>query len=114
MYEKFTDRSRKVMSLANEEALRLKHDYVGTEHVLVALVREGSGVAAIILKNLGLDLHKIRTRVEEFVQRGRIEIPPKELPLTPRTKHLVENSLEEARKLRHSYVGTEHLLLGLL
>src|SRR6202165_5655749 len=114
MYERFTDRARKVMQLANQEAQRFNHEYIGTEHILLGLVKEGSGVAANVLKNLDIDLRKIRLEVEKIVQWGRNMVPLGKLPQTPRAKKVIEYSIEEARNLNHNYVGTEHLLLGLL
>src|SRR5437899_12056175 len=114
MYERFTDRARKVMQLANQEAQRLNHEYIGTEHVLLGLVKEGSGVAANVLKNLDIDLRKIRLEVEKLVQSGPDMVTLGKLPQTPRAKKVIEYSIEEARNLNHNYVGTEHLLLGLL
>src|SRR6266446_6115544 len=114
MYERFTDRARKVMQLANQEAQRFNHEYIGTEHILLGLVKEGSGVAANVLKNLDIDLRKIRLEVEKIVQAGPDMINMGKLPLTPRAKKVIEYSVEEARNLNHNYVGTEHLLLGLL
>ncbi len=116
MYERFTDRARKVMQLANQEAQRFNHEYIGTEHVLLGLVKEGSGVAANVLKNLDVDLRKIRLEVERIVQPGASgdQVVMGRLPHTPRAKKVIEYSIEEARNLNHNYVGTEHLLLGLL
>lgn len=114
MYERFTDRARKVMQLANQEAQRLNHEYIGTEHILLGLVKEGSGVAANVLKNLDVDLRKIRLEVEKLVQSSPEVGTPGKLPQTPRAKKVIEYSIEEARNLNHNYVGTEHLLLGLL
>ncbi|MEO2089017.1 MAG: Clp protease N-terminal domain-containing protein, partial [Gemmataceae bacterium] len=116
MYERFTDRARKVMQLANQEAQRFNHEYIGTEHILLGLVKEGSGVAANVLKNLDVDLRKIRLEVERIVQHGQggDQVVMGRLPHTPRAKKVIEYSIEEARNLNHSYVGTEHLLLGLL
>jgi ATP-dependent Clp protease ATP-binding subunit ClpC len=114
MYERFTDRARKVMQLANQEAQRFNHEYVGTEHVLLGLVKEGSGVAANVLKNLDVDLRKIRLEVEKIVQSGPEMVTMGKLPQTPRAKKVFEYAIEEARNLNHNYVGTEHLLLGLL
>src|ERR687895_2448001 len=114
MYERFTDRARKVMQLANQEAQRFNHEYVGTEHVLLGLVKEGSGVAANVLKNLDVDLRKIRVEVEKLVQTGPDMVTMGKLPQTPRAKKVIEYAIEEARNLNHNYVGTEHLLLGLL
>jgi ATP-dependent Clp protease ATP-binding subunit ClpA len=114
MYERFTDRARKVMQLANQEAQRFNHEYIGTEHILLGLVKEGDGVAANVLKNLHADLRKIRLEVEKLVQVEPDQIHPGKLPQTPHAKKVIEYSIEEARKLEHKYVGTEHLLLGLL
>ena len=116
MYERFTDRARKVMQLANQEAQRFNHEYIGTEHVLLGLVKEGSGVAANVLKNLDVDLRRIRIEVERIVQPGAggDQVVMGRLPHTPRAKKVIEYSIEEARNLNHNYVGTEHLLLGLL
>src|SRR5262245_39031387 len=116
MYERFTDRARKVMQLANQEAQRFNHEYIGTEHILLGLVKEGSGVAANVPKNLDVDLRKIRLEVERIVQPGAggDQVVMGRLPHTPRAKKVIEYSIEEARNLNHNYVGTEHLLLGLL
>jgi ATP-dependent Clp protease ATP-binding subunit ClpC len=114
MYERFTDRARKVMQLANQEAQRFNHEYIGTEHVLLGLIKEGSGVAANVLKNLDVDLRKIRLEVEKLVQSGPDMVTMGKLPQTPRAKKFIEYSMEEARNLNHNYVGTEHILLGLL
>src|SRR6188508_1282450 len=114
MYERFTDRARKVMQLANQEAQRFNHEYIGTEHILLGLVKEGSGVAANVLKNLDVDLRKIRLEVEKIVQSGPDMVTMGKLPQTPRAKKVIEYSMEEARNLNHNYVGTEHLLLGLI
>src|SRR5689334_18887760 len=114
MYERFTDRARKVMQLANQEAQRFNHEYIGTEHVLLGLIKEGSGVAANVLKNLDIDLRKIRLEVEKLVQSGPDMVTMGKLPQTPRAKKVIEYSMEEARNLGHNYVGTEHILLGLL
>src|SRR3954464_5910812 len=114
MYERFTDRARKVMQLANQEAQRFNHEYVGTEHVLLGLIKEGSGVAANVFRNLDVDLRKIRNEVEKIVQAGPEMVTMGKLPQTPRAKKVIEYAIEEARNLNHNYVGTEHLLLGLL
>ena len=114
MYERFTDRARKVMQLANQEAQRFNHEYIGTEHILLGLIKEGSGVAANVLKNLDVDLRKIRLEVEKLVQSGPDMVTMGKLPQTPRAKKVIEYSMEEARNLNHNYVGTEHVLLGLL
>ncbi len=110
----FTDRVRKVLAMAREEAIRLQHDYVGTEHILLGLIREGEGVAAAVLMNLNVDLEQIHQRIEESVRKGKATIALGELPYTSRAKKVLEYAMAEARELNHSYVGTEHLLLGLL
>ncbi|MFQ5889890.1 MAG: ATP-dependent Clp protease ATP-binding subunit [Gemmatimonadota bacterium] len=110
----FTDRVRKVLAMAREEAIRLQHDYVGTEHILLGLIREGDGVAAEVLKNLSADLDDLLRMVEDNVRRGKSTTPIGELPYTTRAKKVLEYAMAEARELNHSYVGTEHLLLGLL
>ncbi|MGH7474738.1 MAG: ATP-dependent Clp protease ATP-binding subunit [Longimicrobiales bacterium] len=110
----FTDRVRKVLAMAREEAIRLQHDYVGTEHILLGLIREGEGVAAAVLMNLNADLEQIHQRIEESVRKGKATIALGELPYTSRAKKVLEYAMAEARELNHSYVGTEHLLLGLL
>ncbi|MCK5410520.1 MAG: ATP-dependent Clp protease ATP-binding subunit [Gemmatimonadota bacterium] len=110
----FTDRVRKVLALAREEAIRLQHDYVGTEHILLGLIREGEGVAAAVLSNLAADLDELHRLVEENVRRGKSASNIPELPYTSRAKKVLEYAMAEARDLNHSYVGTEHLLLGLL
>jgi ATP-dependent Clp protease ATP-binding subunit ClpC len=114
MFERFTDRARKVMALANQEAQRFNHEYVGTEHILLGLVKEGQGVAANVLHNLQVDLKKIRLEVEKIVKSGPAMVTMGKLPQTPRAKKVIEFAIEEARNLGHNYVGTEHLLLGLL
>ncbi len=114
MFERFTDRARKVMALANQEAQRFNHDYIGTEHILLGLVKEGSGVGANVLKNLGVDLRKVRLEVEKLVRSGPEMVTMGKLPQTPRAKRVIEFAIEEARNLNHNYVGTEHVLLGLL
>jgi len=114
MFERFTDRARKVMALANQEAQRFNHEYIGTEHFLLGLVKEGSGVGANVLKNLGVDLRKVRLEVEKLVKSGPEMVTMGKLPQTPRAKKVIEYAIEEARALNHNYVGTEHLLLGLL
>jgi len=110
----FTDRVRKVLAMAREEAIRLQHDYVGTEHILLGLIREGEGVAAAVLEHLNVDLEQIHERVEESVRKGKATIALGELPYTSRAKKVLEFAMAEARDFNHSYVGTEHLLLGLL
>ncbi len=114
MFERFTDRARKVMALANQEAQRFNHEYIGTEHVLLGLIKEGSGVAANVLRNLEIDLKKVRIEVEKHVQSGPDTVAMGKLPYTPKAKKVIELAFEEARSLGHNYVGTEHLLLGLL
>ena len=116
MYDKFTERARKVIVHAREEARRFGHDYIGTEHILLGLVKEGTGVAAHVLKSLGVDLKKIRIEVEKLVQTTGSGSPSSQQqpPFTPRAKKVLELSVEEARNIGHNYVGTEHLLLGLL
>ena len=114
MFERFTDRARKVMALANQEAQRFNHEYIGTEHVLLGLVKEGSGVGATVLKNLDVDIKKLRLEVEKLVKSGPDMVTMGKLPQTPRAKKVIEYAIEEARALNHNYVGTEHILLGLL
>jgi ATP-dependent Clp protease ATP-binding subunit ClpC len=114
MFERLTDRARKVMALANQEAQRFNHEYIGTEHILLGLVKEGSGVGANVLKNLDIDLRKVRLEVEKLVKSGPEMVTMGKLPQTPRAKKVIEYAIEEARNLNHNYVGTEHLLLGLL
>ena len=112
-FEKFTERARKVLSLAQEEAQRFNHNYIGTEHLLLGLVREGDGVAAKVLSNLNVELNKVRSAVEFIIGRGdRIVLG--EIGLTPRAKKVIELAVDEARRLNHHYIGTEHLLLGLV
>ena len=112
-FEKFSERARRVLSLAQEEAQRFTHNYIGTEHILLGLVRETEGVAARVLSNLGVDLNKVRSAVEFIIGRG--ERPAQgEIGLTPRAKKVVELAVDEARRMNHTYIGTEHLLIGLL
>lgn len=116
MYERFTDRARRVMQFAQQEAWRFNHEYIGTEHILLGLVKEGSGVAACVLKNLQVDLRKIRLEIEKLVQSGPAKINPShgKLPQTPRTKRVIEFAIEESRDRGDNHVGTEHILLGLI
>jgi ATP-dependent Clp protease ATP-binding subunit ClpC len=114
MFDRFTDRAKKVMNLARQEAQRFNHEYLGTEHVLLGLVQEGSGVAANVLKNMGVDLNRIRAEVEKLVKSGPSMVTMGQLPFTPRAKKVLELSMEEAQNLGHNYIGTEHLLLGLI
>src|SRR5712672_1942966 len=112
-FDKFTERARKVLRLAQEEAQRFQHNYIGTEHLLLGLVREDEGVAAKVLHNLGVELNKVRSAVEFIIGRGdRIVLG--EIGLTPRAKKVIELAVDEARRLNHHYIGTEHLLLGLV
>jgi ATP-dependent Clp protease ATP-binding subunit ClpC len=114
MHERFSDRARKVMQLANQETHRFNHEHIGTEHILLGLIKEGGGVAAKVLKNLDLDLRKIRIEVVKFTRSRPDLVPGGKLPQTPRASKVIEHAIEEARNLRHDYVGTEHILLGLL
>ena len=112
-FEKFSERARRVLSLAQEEAQRFNHNYIGTEHVLIGLVRETDGVAAKVLTNLGVELTKVRSAVEFIIGRGE-RATPGEIGLTPRAKKVIELAVDEARRLNHNYIGTEHLLIGLM
>ena len=110
----FTERVRKTLAMAREEAVRLNHEYVGTEHILLGLIREGEGVAAVVLQNLQVDLDDVRESVERHVKKGiRADVGP-DLPYTTRAKKVLELAMDEARELNHEYVGTEHLLIGLV
>ncbi len=112
-FDKFTERARKVLSLAQEEAQRFQHNYIGTEHLLLGVVREGEGVAAKVLANLGVDLLQVRRAVEHIIGRGdRIILG--DIGLTPRAKKVIELAVDEAHRLNHHYIGTEHILLGLV
>jgi ATP-dependent Clp protease ATP-binding subunit ClpC len=113
MFERFTDRARRVVVLAQEEARMLDHTYIGTEHILLGLIHEGEGVAATALESLGISLETVRQQVEEIIGRGR-EAPTGHIPFTPRAKKVLELSLREALLLGHNYIGTEHILLGLI
>ena len=112
-FERFTERARKVMTFAQQEAERFKHNYIGTEHILLGLVREREGIAARVLSNLGVDLAKVRSAVEFIIGRGEHQ-GVGEIGLTPRGKRAIQSSVDEARRLGHHYIGTEHLLLGLI
>ncbi|KPK38056.1 MAG: NDP-hexose 4-ketoreductase, partial [Omnitrophica WOR_2 bacterium SM23_29] len=114
MFSRFTERARKVIILAKEEAKRFNHDYIGTEHILLGLIKEGEGVAAAVLQNLGLSLEAIRLEVEKLVQPGPPTVVSGDIPFTPKAKKVIELATDEARNLGHNYIGTEHLLLGLL
>jgi ATP-dependent Clp protease ATP-binding subunit ClpC len=113
MFEKFTDRARLVVVLAQEEARTLNHDYIGTEHILLGLIHEDEGVAARAIKGLGISLDAVRQQVEEMIGPGRTS-PGGQIPFTPRAKKVLELSLREALHQGHNYIGTEHILLGLL
>jgi ATP-dependent Clp protease ATP-binding subunit ClpC len=112
-FDKFTERARRVLSLAQEEAQRFQHNYIGTEHLLLGLVREGEGVAAKVLLKLGVELEKVRDAVEYIIGRGD-HVVLGEIGLTPRAKKVIELAVDEARRMNHHYIGTEHLLLGLV
>jgi len=114
MFNRFTERARKVLVLAKEEARRFNHDYIGTEHILLGLLREGEGVACAVLQNLGVDLNRLRKELERLISPGSITMVGGDLPFTPRAKKALELAAEEARNLGHNYIGTEHILLGLL
>lgn len=114
MFNRFTERARKVVLLAKEEAKRFNHDYIGTEHVLLGLIREGEGVAAAVLQKLGLSPDNIRLEVEKLVQPGPATMVSGDIPFTPKAKKVIELAMDEARALGHNYIGTEHLLLGLI
>ena len=113
MFERLTDRARRVMDLAEEEARRLNHDYIGTEHLLLGLAHEGEGVAAQVLESLGIGLEAVRRQVEAAVGRGQ-QMLPRRIPFTPRAKQVLELARREAFALGHHYIGTEHILLGLI
>ncbi|MEN3310455.1 MAG: ATP-dependent Clp protease ATP-binding subunit ClpC, partial [Micromonosporaceae bacterium] len=113
MFERFTDRARRVVVLAQEEARMLNHNYIGTEHVLLGLIHEGEGVAAKALESLGISLEAVRQQVEEIIGQGQ-RAPSGHIPFTPRAKKVLELSLREALQLGHNYIGTEHILLGLI
>ena len=113
MFERFTDRARRVVTLAQEEAKELNHGYIGTEHILLGMIQEGEGVAAKALESLGISLEAVREQVEEIIGRGSQQ-PTGHIPFTPRAKKVLDLSLREAKQLRHNYIGTEHILLGLI
>lgn len=114
MFERFTERTRQAMQQANQEAQRLHHEYIGTEHILLGLIKVGEGMAITILNKMGVNLHDIKADLEQIVVAGPDLVTMGKLPQTPRTKKVVEYALEESRMLNQSHVGTEHLLLGLL
>src|ERR1700736_1280456 len=113
MFERFTDRARRVVVLAQEEARMLNHNYIGTEHILLGLIHEGEGVAAKALESLGISLEAVRQQVEQIIGQGQ-QAPSGHIPFTPRAKKVLELSLREALQLGHDYIGTEHILLGLI
>jgi len=112
-FDKFTEPARRVLALAQEEALRFNHNYIGTEHFLLGLIREGEGVAAQTLAHMGVELNKARAAVEFIIGRGDRPVMG-EIRLTERAKKVIELSVDEARRLQHEYIGTEHILLGLV
>jgi len=113
-FDRFNDRAKRTLALAQDEAVRFNHNYIGPEHLLLGLVREGEGVAARVLNSLGIELSKTRQAVEQVIGRGDSTTSPSEITLTPRTKKVIELAIDEARKLGHNDIGTEHLLLGLV
>jgi len=113
MFERFTERARRVVVLAQEEARMLNHNYIGTEHILLALIQEGEGVAAKALRSLGVSLEEVRSDVKDIVGQGATA-PVGHVPFTPRAKKVMELSLRESLQLHHNYIGTEHILLGLV
>jgi ATP-dependent Clp protease ATP-binding subunit ClpC len=113
MFERFTDRSRRIVVLAQEEARRLDHNWIGTEHILLGLIKEGDGVAARALESIGISLDAVRQKVEEIIGRGQ-QPPSGHIPFTPRAKKVLELALREALQLGDNYIGTEHILLGLV
>ncbi len=113
MFERFTDRARRRGVLAQEEARGLNHNYIGTEHILLGLIHEGEGVASKALESLGISLEAVRQQVEEIIGQGQ-QAPSGHIPFTPRAKKVLELSLREALQLGHNYIGTEHILLGLI
>ncbi|HLF78255.1 MAG TPA: Clp protease N-terminal domain-containing protein, partial [Dehalococcoidia bacterium] len=112
-FDKFTERARRVLTNSQEEAQHFNHNYIGTEHLLLGLVREVDGVGSRVLDNLGVELGEVRQAVENLIDRGETAVSG-EIALTPRAKKVIELAVEEARRLNHSYIGTEHLLLGLM
>jgi excisionase family DNA binding protein len=112
-FDKFTERARNVLNLAHEEAIRLKHNYIGTEHLLLGLIKEREGIAGRVLSSLGVDLEQVRSRVEAITGKGD-RVTPSKGGLTPRAKKVIELAVDEARHMYHHYIGTEHLLLGML
>ena len=114
MYERFTDRARKILQLANQEAQRLNHEYIGTEHLLLGLVKEGSGTAVVVLRGFGIGLYDIYTKTNEMMVPGPDKVTMGKLPQTPQARRVIEYAIQEARDLQHNYIGSEHILLGLL
>src|SRR5437868_3795487 len=112
-FDKFTERARRVLTLAQEEAQRFNHNYIGTEHLLLGIVREGDGVAARVLNNMGVQLPKVRSATEFIIGRGEGPVTG-DLELTQRARKVIELAIDEARRLNHHYIGTEHILLGLV
>src|SRR6059036_3189256 len=113
-FDRFNDRAKRVLALAQDEAIRFNHNYIGTEHLLLGLVREGEGVAARVLDSLGVELSKVRTAVEFIIGRGDQKISPSEITLSPRTKKVIDLAIDESRWMGQSYVGAEHILLGVI
>src|SRR5437773_2073411 len=113
-FDRFNDRAKRVLALAQDEAIRFNHNYIGVEHLVLGLIREGEGVAARVLDSLGVDLSKARTAVELKMGRGTTTTAPSDITLSPRTKKVIELGIDEARKLGHGHVGTEHILLGIV
>src|SRR6267378_4222951 len=113
-FDRFNDRAKRVLALSQDEAIRLNHNYIGTEHLLLGLIREGEGTAARVLDRLGVGMVRLRTYVEATIGRGNWEKPPTEITLNPQVKKVIDLAIDEARKLGHSHVGTEHLLLGIV
>src|SRR4028118_1853590 len=114
MFERFTDRARRVVVLAQEEARLLNHNWIGTEHILLGLIHENDGLAAKVLEQLGISLEAVRAKVQAIIGVGGDEVPSGHIPFTPRSKKVLELSLREALQLGHNYIGTEHILLGLI
>lgn len=114
MYERFTDRTRRVMQLANHQAYEYKHEYVGTEHLLLGLIKEGNGIAATVLASLGADFMTVSCELIKYIRPGPAFPTAGKMPQIPRVRVVIERSIQEAMNLKHNYVGTEHLLLGLL
>src|SRR2546426_797865 len=113
-FDRFNDRAKRVLALAQDEAIRFNHNYIGTEHLLLGLVREGEGVAARVLDSLGVELSKVRSAIELTIGRGDSTKSPSEITLAPQVKSVINLAIDEARKLGHSHVGTEHVLIGLI